>query len=621
MNCQKHRDRQARGQCVNCYAFHCQECLEKRKVGSTLLDICPLCKDLIRPIRSESPKIPFYNLIGKAVSYPLAPNDRMKLVGYGAFLLFMAFMYSIMPLNPVFYANWIVKTALWSIFVSYIVRAVNTVGMGALEVPEWPDFVDWTESLVKPSVRVSLTGLVLIGLPILICMTLVITQIGWGLSDVLFGGPSPSSYRISEERMKEETKKEFENMQRMMVEMQQENMTQEEARALREGMLEENGYGNAAEKESAKVEGPSPEKASQDPGFVGRFIEGLSSHIQASKAASKKINLMLIFASLAVFGLLSLLGTMLYPLAFYIAAGFGSLRSALNPVTLIKLILLTPSDYLKLLLILFASSVAQYLISLFFSALGIFSIFTLGKFVSLSINFYFGLFFAFIVGRFAYDNRFKLGFEREEKLPELKPLPPTESPPQTSKGYASAKTDMPPDEHIIKGREFKKLGELNKALECFYQALSINPMHPLALRESFKIHLSRGNSEKAESTINKLMTFYTSKDRRDEALILFSEVMGVLPMHTFGQIAQKKIANWLKEVGDFKNAAIAYRNYAYKFMHDPFAATSLMEAGLLCKSQLANPKLAKKIFEMLINNYPKASEAIEAETLLTEIHD
>ena len=173
----------------------------------------------------------------------------------------------------------------------------------------------------------------------------------------------------------------------------------------------------------------------------------------------------------------------------------------------------------------------------------------------------------------------------------------------------------PLGEDIKKGREFKALGEFDSALACFNLALEIDREHPIALRESFKVHLLKDDIPKAEQTINKLMGFYAARGKKNEALILFSEVMRVLPMHTFNIKSQKIISEWLNEIGDHRSALIAYRNFAYKFGKHPFAATSLLKAGLLCQDKLENPKLASKIFQLLLKNFPNSPEAIQAKQL------
>lgn len=183
--------------------------------------------------------------------------------------------------------------------------------------------------------------------------------------------------------------------------------------------------------------------------------------------------------------------------------------------------------------------------------------------------------------------------------------------------YIEIKTPL--DEDIKKGREFKKMGELDAALDCFGLALSVDPTHPIALRECFKVYLLKGDSRSAESAINRLMHYYTSNNKRDEALILFGEVMNILPMHTFSEGSQKVLALWLKEIGDHKNAVIAYRNYAYQYPKDPSAASSLLEAGILSLNELRNRKVATKIFEILISTYPDTPECVNAKNILKEI--
>lgn len=595
------------------------------------MDICPRCNDLVRRFKETEEKLPFGKVLKRAFLYPLALEDKMKLVGFAIFLLFWAFMKTIMPLNPIFYANWAVGLFLWAVFLSYIIKSVKSVGNGQLSLPDWPDFSYFMDDLIIPSIKVSLTSVVLIGLPIFLGMALITHQLGLGIMDVFMGGSPFGNQAAIEQQLKTEAAKKTQEMQDIYNQIygdqsraQMQNMSPAERREYQKQRMDE-----MQKRMDEKFKEDDSSKTLLD-SFTG---------MAGFKRAADRAPLIILY--LIFFGILTLTGILIYPMGYYIAAGYESLKGAVNPLLLIQLIMRSPVDYFMLLVMWITIGIVSATTGAIFKALGLLNIFVLGLFFELSLNLYFGLATAYVTGMFAYQNRYKLGFYKEEEnqLSEIKPAAPSSSktPLEFDSPISAGKMpdnphlqkpagfqpyiemNTPLDDDIVKGREFKKLGELDTALDHFNLALEVNPTHPIALRECFKIYLSKDDKPKAENAVNRLMNHYTGKDKKNEALILFGEVMGVLPMHTFSQRSQKKIAAWLKDIGDYKNAVVAYRNYAYRYNRDAWAPTSLLEAGILCRDKLGSKDLASKIFNIIINNFPKTEEAQRSKDFLKSL--
>jgi tetratricopeptide (TPR) repeat protein len=177
----------------------------------------------------------------------------------------------------------------------------------------------------------------------------------------------------------------------------------------------------------------------------------------------------------------------------------------------------------------------------------------------------------------------------------------------------------PLDEDVTKGREFKKLGEKETALEHYKLALEIDPKHEVALRESFKIYISSNDLSNAKSTLDSLMEAYVERDKRAEALVLFSEAMAHLPDFVYKADNQIKIAQWLSEVEDFQSALSSYKKFVSSYPDDERVPFAIIEIGLISKNYLENNDLAMKCFRKLIEDYPESPEAKEAKLLIASL--
>ncbi len=594
---------------------------------------------MVRRLRISETKIPFITALANSFIYPTAPKDRMKLAGFAFFLGFYAFMKLIMPLNPIIWANWAVGAFLFGVFLSYVIRATNSVGHGKLALPDWPDFTYYMDDLIIPSIRVVLVLFVWTILPVILAFALIATQVGFGIFDIVTGMKSQTA-------MNTEFKKQMEEEQKKMLEMQKQIFNNPDI-AKNHKAMEELRKEYEPTEDSYKSSDPKSE-----------VFNAIQNSLGFGKA-KKRIPLLIL--TVFVFGIITLFGAIVSPMAFYIAAGFESAKAALNPFTLIKLISKVPGPYFLLIASLILITAAQIFVYIFFTLIGLMKVPFISHFIKMAVDFYFLLVSAYLIGLFAYQNRYELGFDyenseladlkpdtsrisagegldgeafqREAKV-DLKPIPAVEIDKSSKKGTIPVNPHLqkpralapfieintPLDEDVKKGREFKKLGELDTALEHFQLALEVDPTHPIALRECFKIYLIKEDKPKAENAINRLMNHYTSKNKKNQALILFGEVTGVLPMHTFSQQSQKKISLWLKEIEDYKNALIAFRNYAYRYTKDPYSATCLMEAAIICRDHLSLKELAIKILNMIKKNYPKSKEAPEAVEILEQIH-
>lgn len=109
-----------------------------------------------------------------------------------------------------------------------------------------------------------------------------------------------------------------------------------------------------------------------------------------------------------------------------------------------------------------------------------------------------------------------------------------------------------------------------------------------------------------------------SENHFNEAVLAFEKFMERFPDHSYADNARFWIAESYFRGKDFSTAALEFERVGRDFPNGNKVPEALLKAGT-CYIDLARPKDAQRVLELLVNQYPKSISAGKARTLMASI--
>lgn len=160
--CENHCTTAAIWQCQACHRQFCPQCVEVRIFGNNVqVELCKACggrcisiDDLIRA--AAKPKSFFDMLLG-ALNYPLKGQGKFLLIAYGIFSLVLAVLAYVPFAGPVITA--IVGIFMTAYIAAYMMKIIASSAGGDEELPDWPDFDNPWDDILRPVVMMAVAVL------------------------------------------------------------------------------------------------------------------------------------------------------------------------------------------------------------------------------------------------------------------------------------------------------------------------------------------------------------------------------------------------------------------------------------------------------------------------------
>ncbi len=106
-------------------------------------------------------QVPFYQDAANVLRYPLRGNGPVLLIGGGVVFTALQFL---LQLTTIF--AWIVALIIAGYVFSYMMSIINSASQGEKEPPDYPDYMDFWDSILGPFWTFCCAGLVPLGLPL-----------------------------------------------------------------------------------------------------------------------------------------------------------------------------------------------------------------------------------------------------------------------------------------------------------------------------------------------------------------------------------------------------------------------------------------------------------------------
>lgn len=153
--CKYHARALATWHCGKCQAYFCDLCVNVRRMGESVRHLCRKCGTDCAPVavHYEAPVAEnFYQLLPAVFSYPLRGSGAVLLVGGVAVFAGLAIISSVSRFVPFYGA--LVGLGISAFVTGYVFNYWKSIvlssAQGKDEPPDWPDFSDWVEEVMRP---------------------------------------------------------------------------------------------------------------------------------------------------------------------------------------------------------------------------------------------------------------------------------------------------------------------------------------------------------------------------------------------------------------------------------------------------------------------------------------
>jgi hypothetical protein len=154
--CNKHPETAAAWLCGKCGKAFCEPCMSAGATNRLAKECCPSCRGFCRHLVQSGPLRPssFGEIVGGAFIYPLR--------GTGIFLLLLGVIFfallKLLSLSPFYGAAFMLIGS--GYFAAYVFKVLNSSSRGDRDLPDWPEFTDFYDSILLPFLQFSFTSLV-----------------------------------------------------------------------------------------------------------------------------------------------------------------------------------------------------------------------------------------------------------------------------------------------------------------------------------------------------------------------------------------------------------------------------------------------------------------------------
>lgn len=155
--CKNHPKNPALFYCTKCHKAFCELCVAVRHTGHVPTHNCRLCaSDCVpltgRPAAPGKHDVRFFPELPKAFAYPFSTEGMVLLCVGTIFYLFLEFVGYVSRMGGLFgLAGVIIITVFgFGYFFAYMKRIITSTGEGSDEMPDWPDFTDWSDDILIP---------------------------------------------------------------------------------------------------------------------------------------------------------------------------------------------------------------------------------------------------------------------------------------------------------------------------------------------------------------------------------------------------------------------------------------------------------------------------------------
>jgi hypothetical protein len=153
--CKDHPSIMAMWQCQSCHNYFCDQCIIVRKLGIAQAEVCKVCKGMCVSLTPEERGIqpePFSKQLLSSFSYPFKGEGVIILIAGGIFFWILEFIAS----RSIF--GIIIAIFLSGYIAAYMLKVINSSGNGDDELPDWPEFYDFWNTIFRPLFFVFGTG-------------------------------------------------------------------------------------------------------------------------------------------------------------------------------------------------------------------------------------------------------------------------------------------------------------------------------------------------------------------------------------------------------------------------------------------------------------------------------
>jgi len=176
--CRNHANVPAAYRCAACGEHFCDQCIKTHRTGGVEVCICPLCGGQGVSVRLE-PQVPpgrpkaFLAKLPETFVYPLRGPGKYLILSGAIFFWLLGVLKAFLMALPVPYLGAIASGAI-GLFVggylgAYVLSIVGTSARGDDEPPEWPDFSNWWDDVLRPWLLI-LAAVALSLLPMSLCL-------------------------------------------------------------------------------------------------------------------------------------------------------------------------------------------------------------------------------------------------------------------------------------------------------------------------------------------------------------------------------------------------------------------------------------------------------------------
>ena len=179
------------------------------------------------------------------------------------------------------------------------------------------------------------------------------------------------------------------------------------------------------------------------------------------------------------------------------------------------------------------------------------------------------------------------------------------------KKYLKPRYDIDGEEHVLppeflRAMEMLVQGSTDAALTNLQAALAKEPGYLPALTEIYKIYLKKNDRSGAIEFGSQVVDGLTKLGEPPQAIEMYYKLLEPFPDASLKPAIQFRIADSLVKHGQFREAAVAYRNLATNNPGGAMAQKALLMCGNILTDKVKDHKNAINVYRYLAKTYPQS---------------